>query len=167
MSRLSWPDCLRTALPPRTAAKNRIAVVGIGSELRGDDAAGIGVARALAIRLGDLPHVRVIDAGVAPENQTGPLRRFDPALVILVDAALMGEPPGAVRWLDWRETDGLSASTHTLPPYLLGKFLAEDLGCGVALIGIQPAGNDLGAPLSAPVEAAVAEVVEALAEAIE
>jgi len=167
MSRPSWQDCLKTALPPRTAAKTRIAVVGIGSELRGDDAAGIGVARALAARLGDPPHVRVIDAGAAPENQTGPLRRFDPALVILVAAALMGEAPGAVRWLDWRETDGLSASTHTLPHYLLRKFLAEDLGCGVALIGIQPAGNDLGAPLSAPVEAAVAAVVGGLAEALE
>jgi hydrogenase 3 maturation protease len=106
----------------------------------------------------------VIDAGFAPENQVGPLRAFKPDLALLVDSAEMGEQPGAVRWLDWRETDGMSASTHTLPPSLLAHYLVESVGCEVALLGIQPARDDLRAPLSAPVRQAVRAVAQALAE---
>ena len=38
-----------------------------------------------------------LSAGAAPENCTGLLRRFRPDLVLLVDAAEMGEAAGAVR----------------------------------------------------------------------
>ena len=166
MSGPSWKTCLRTALPPAAtdsdATPPRIAVVGIGNALNGDDAAGVAVARALAARLAGQPHALVIDGGLAPESFTGPLRRFAPARVILVDAALMGDDPGAVRWLDWQDTVGLGGSTHTLPPSLLARFLVEDIGCAVSLIGIQPAANDLDTPLSAVVAAAVADVIETL-----
>ncbi|GAB4574934.1 MAG: hypothetical protein Kow0077_23940 [Anaerolineae bacterium] len=120
------------------------------------------VARALADRLQGRDDLLVIDAGLAPENFTGPARRFRPDLVILIDAAQMDASPGAIRWLDWAETDGLSASTHTLPPYVLARFLVMDSGCAVGLVGIQPAGNAFGAPLSPPVQAAVREVVDTL-----
>lgn len=108
----------------------------------------------------------MIDAGIAPENQTGPIRRFAPDLVVMIDAAQMDEPPGTIRWLDWAETDGLSASTHTLPPYLLAKFLAAETGCAVGLIGIQPAQNGFGAPLSAVMAAAVEAVVNGVANVV-
>jgi hydrogenase maturation protease HycI len=158
---------LKTALPTKTAPNPRVVVMGIGSDLRGDDAAGPAVVRALASQLGDShDHVRLIDAGAGPENFTGPVRRFDPALVILVDAALMGDAPGAVQWLAWEDTVGLSASTHTLPPYLLAKYLTGETGCTVAVIGIQPSGNGLGDPLSPPVAAAVEAVSAALAAAL-
>lgn len=159
----TWQTACHKALR-RDDRPIRAAVVGFGHELRGDDAAGIAVARALGPLVDGLSDVFVIDAGTAPENQTGPLRRFAPDLVVLVDAAQMGEPPGAVRWLDWQETSGLSASTHTLPPFLVARFLAEDVGCAVALIGLQPAHNTFDAPLSAVMQRAVADVVTTLAD---
>lgn len=140
-------------------------ILGIGNEASGDDAAGALAARALAGRLAGRPDVLVIDAGLAPENQTGPVRRFAPDLVVMIDAAQMGEAPGAIRWLDWAETDGLSASTHTLPPYILAKFLVAEIGCAVGLIGIQPAQHGFGVPLSPVVSAAVETVVEGVAAA--
>ena len=106
----------------------------------------------------------IIEAGHAPENCTGAVRRFAPDLVVLVDAAEMGEAPGTIRWLDWQETTGLSASTHTLPPYMLAQYLVGSLACRVALLGIQPAQNDIGTPLSPPVAAAVEEVSAILEE---
>lgn len=106
----------------------------------------------------------VLDTGLAPENYTGPVRRFDPALVLLVDAAQMNEAPGTIRWLDWNDTEGLSASTHTLPPYMLAKYLVGVTNCTVALIGIQPVTNIAGAPISPEVQAAVDEVVTAISE---
>jgi len=171
MSTLSWVDALTQTLshlrkdadPDRPP---RVAVVGLGHELRGDDAAGIVVTQRLirderppsAIR----PSALIVSAGSAPENCTGVLRRFDPDLVMLVDAAQMGAPPGAVRWLAWQETSGLSASTHTMPPYVLAKYLTAELKCQMAVLGIQPADTTLGAPLSAPVERAVNTVIREL-----
>jgi hydrogenase 3 maturation protease len=132
---------MRLCLPvPRPA---RVAVLGIGNELNGDDGAGVRVVRELAARLPATPGVLLIDGGVAPENFTGPLRRFQPDLVIEIDAAHLGETPGTTQVVDWREADGLSASTHTLPPSVLGHYLVSELGCEVRLIGIQPARTDL------------------------
>jgi hydrogenase maturation protease HycI len=141
-----------------------VAIVGIGSELRGDDAAGVRVAQALqlAVEADRDPPLLIIDAGVAPENFTGTLRRFDPDLVLLIDAAQMNEVPGTIRWIDWQETSGLSASTHTLPPYLLVQYLVSELNCTVALIGIQPQDNEFGAPLSLEVQQAVDEITRTL-----
>ncbi len=133
-----------------------MAILGVGNELNGDDAAGVRVVRELSARLSATPGVLLIDGGTAPENYTGPIRRFRPDLVIQVDAAEQEEAPGTTTWVDWREADGLSASTHTLPPSVLAKFLVSELGCEVALIGIQPASLELGEPLSPAVERAVA-----------
>lgn len=144
---------------PRPA---RVAILGIGNELNGDDAAGVRVVRELAARLPATPGVLLIDGGTAPENYTGPLRRFRPDLVLEVDAAEQGEAPGTTTWVDWREADGLSASTHTLPPSVLAQYLVSELGCQVALLGIQPASLELGQPLSPDVERAVRQLADRL-----
>lgn len=144
----------------RRTLNRRVAVLGIGNELRGDDAAGVLVARSLTGA--DADHLLVIDAGLAPENQTGLLRRFQPDLVLIVDAAELGEEAGTVRWLSWEQTDGLTASTHTTPPSMLGRFLAESLACEVVVIGIQPRDTSFGAPLLPEVAAAVKAVSESI-----
>jgi hydrogenase 3 maturation protease len=144
----------------------RVAIVGIGQALRGDDAAGVVVARALrGLRL-DCEHLLVIDAGPAPENYTGPLRRFAPDLVVLIDAAQMDAPPGAVQWVDWRSASGLSASTHTLPCAITGQYLVAQLGCEVALLGIQPANTCIGARLSGAVRRSAQTLVQQLVEVL-
>jgi hydrogenase maturation protease HycI len=135
---------------------HRVAILGIGNELRGDDAAGIAVIRALAPAAHE--QLLVVEGGPAPENHTGLLRRFQPNLVVLVDAAEMDEEPGTVRWLSWEAAVGLSASTHTTPPSMLARFLVETLGCAVILVGIQPYNTGFEAPMTDAVAAAVSEV---------
>ncbi len=149
------------------AGFKRIAVIGIGNELNGDDAAGVLVARALAQRLGnrereDSPAFLIIEGGLAPEAFTGPLRRFQPDLVILVDAAELGESPGTVRSYDWSAAQGMSATTHTLPPSVLAEFLMKELGCQVRLVGIQPEHLEFDKEMSEAVVKAVEKVVEDL-----
>ena len=165
MSRPLWQVNLTQALRQRSETP-RVAIVGVGHELNGDDAAGLMVVRALQSALPPLDHVLLVDAGPAPENTTGLLRRFAPDLVVLVDAAQMDEPPGTVRWLCWQETTGISASTHTLPLHMLAQFLVSELGCEVALLGIQPASNQVDAPLSPVVEDAVDAVAAGMAAAL-
>lgn len=141
---------------------HRVAVLGIGNELNGDDGVGVLAARRLKERLESRPdlaqRVVVYEACTAPESFSGPLRRFAPDLVILVDAAYLQQEPGAVEWIDWENTDGFSASTHGLPPTLFAKFLMAELGCRVRLAGIQPVHLEFDRPMSQQAAAAAERV---------
>ncbi len=103
-----------------------------------------------------------VDAGVAPENFTGTLRRFQPDLVVLIDAADMGLPAGEIACVDWGDAGGWSASTHSLPLNMLSSFLVSELDCQVMLLGIQPVQMEMDQPLSGEVSRAVNEVVAEL-----
>ncbi len=144
----------------------RVAVLGIGNDLFGDDGVGVAIARELAARVRRSPDCLVLEAGTAPENFTGLLRRFRPDVVLLVDAGHLSEKPGSIAWLDCQQTDGPGGSTHTLPPSVLAQFLADDLACRVALLCIQPAQLEFGCALSGPVRRAADHVVDRLAEAL-
>jgi hydrogenase 3 maturation protease len=161
----SWKTLLNQLLEQQVIESDtpsKIAIVGIGNNLRSDDAAGILVAQRLMQSrcVQDLKHVLVIDAGHAPENMTGELRRFMPDVVLLVDAAEMGEMPGTARWIPMEDLDGMSASTHSMPLSMLAGYLTLELHCDVALLGIQPSSNDFGENVSLVVLQAVDEIVK-------
>ncbi|MBI4927918.1 MAG: hydrogenase 3 maturation endopeptidase HyCI [Anaerolineae bacterium] len=141
----------------------RIALLGVGNAQNGDDAAGVYTARLLINRLrrnaGEKgrgnrpsfflhPRLAVYDAGLAPENFTGPLRRFSPEVVVLVDAASFGGKPGEIVLTEAENAGGFGASTHLQPLSTLARFLTLEMGVAVWLLGVQPATNDLGAPIS-------------------
>jgi hydrogenase 3 maturation protease len=160
----AWQASLKASLnPPNKAGEPvRVALVGIGHELCGDDAVGMRLAGML--RPSASERLLVVEAGPAPENFTGPLRSFQPDLVLLVDAAQMDAEPGTVRWLDLQGAGGISASTHTLPLHILVSYLVAELGCQVALIGIQPEQTFTDAPLTPRVQKAAREVIQVLLE---
>lgn len=166
MSRPSWQVALSITLrhsrqhdrPPK------VAVLGMGQTLRGDDAVGPIVADELQSRLMESESVLILDTGPVPENFTGTIRSFGPDLVLLVDAAQMDETGGKIHFLDHRACTGLSASTHTLPPSVIADYMSLEMGCDVALLGIQPLQTDVGAPLSDPVRFAVDQAVAGVAE---
>jgi hydrogenase 3 maturation protease len=160
----SWKTSLRRLLAQQTDSSARavkIAILGIGNTYRSDDAAGVLVARALAESriIRDLEHVLVMDGGHAPENRTAELRRFAPEIILLIDAAEMNDAPGAVRWIDVDELDGMSASTHSMPLSMLAKYLTLELQCDVKLLGIQPRSNDVGEKVDADVLRATNDLV--------
>jgi hydrogenase 3 maturation protease len=139
----------------------RIAVLGVGSEWHGDDIAGVLALRALSGMFQPLPvDWLLIEAGSAPENFTGLVRRFKPDVVILIDAADMGCIPGSIRLVDWKETQGWSGSTHRMPLSTLANFIMLDLHCPVFLIGIQIRSNADGSRVSPEIEQAVKKIVE-------
>lgn len=142
----------------------RLAVIGIGNELNGDDAAGVQVVRRLRQSLPENPRRMLLEAGPAPENFTGLLHRFQPDLILMVDAADMGTAPGSTAWLQPDEMDGFSASTHTLPLSVLANYLKQELHCQVVAIGIQAKRLDFGQPLSDEVQLAVDHLADTLAK---
>ena len=144
------------------APTDRIALIGVGTELRGDDAVGLEIARQLSGQISN-PNCQIIVAGPAPENFTSALRQHQPKLVLIIDAAQMEAPPGTIRWLVPEELAALPASTHALPLNLFTRFIQQELGCQVALIGIQPQQTDFQAPLTKAVKLAAKEVEELIA----
>ncbi len=168
MSNRSWQQRLTAELHRLTRNNQppRLAFVGIGHELCGDDAVGVRIAELLRTLVAGSEHVLVVAAGPAPENFTSVLRRFQPDLVVMLDSALMEEHPGAIRWLDWQETEGVSASTHTLPLHIFASYLTAELGCSMALIGVQPGQTFADAPLTPPVQAAAQSIAAVLSETI-
>ena len=109
-------------------------------------------------------HLLIIEAGHAPENTTGELRKFAPDLVLMIDAAEMGGQPGTIQWIPEEAIDGMSASTHSLPLSMLARYLTLDLHCTVAVLGIQPGSNEIGDGISEEVTQAIQEIVDELDE---
>jgi hydrogenase 3 maturation protease len=142
-----------------------VVVLGVGSELRSDDAAGVRVAAALA--RSPLPGVTALDGGPAPENCTAEIRALAPAHLIIIDCAQMGEPPGTIRLIDAADIAGVSFGTHALPLSVLADYVAREVGCRVTVIGIQPATIEFGEGLSPAVSAAVDELSRALRECLQ
>ncbi len=137
--------------PNRSA---RVAVIGIGSELHGDDGAGILIVRGLTQQANLLP----IDAGTAPENCTGALRRYQPDLILLIDAARMNRTTGTIRILDPDSADAAAPGTHAPSLALLTQYLRAEFDCDVLLLGIQPATTALHAEISPCVQEAITAV---------
>lgn len=143
---------------PTNNGQPRVALVGIGHELRGDDAAGVVMAHLLDAQ----PHgdgLQIIEAGAAPLNCCGLLQRWRPNLIIFVDAADMAKEPGNICWLNWQDVIDSTGSTHHFSLRVLADYLTREVGCPVSLLGIQPADTAVGAPLSAPVAVAVQNLV--------
>lgn len=167
---LSWNDSLYQKLSRfkryDLTGLPRICLIGVGNDLRGDDSAGLIVARKLSAdkRFNNLPSFLILDGGPAPENHTGKLRAFRPELVLFIDAAHLDEVPGTIRLIPLESIDGMSASSHSLPLSMLARYLISEFDCEVEVLGIQPAQNEVDSELSSPVHAAVDEIVGVLAK---
>lgn len=137
------------------ADPRRVAFLGIGHPLRRDDAAGVEVCERLRPRLRGRSDVLVVSGGSAPENCIGALRAFAPDLVVVIDAARMGQTPGTLLRIDPSDPRLAGASTHTLPLPMFCEYVATTLDCRVTLLGIEPADTSFGEGLTPVVERAV------------
>lgn len=142
----------------------RVAFVGIGSEFKADDLAGPLVVRLLAESLGPNPGLLILDVGTAPENAVGALRRFAPALVLLIDAVDMGMAAGAAAWIELDELEGASAFTHAPSAAMLADYLRGELHCRLGLIGIQPGSLEFDRPPSTEVVESANHVAEGITQ---
>lgn len=143
-------------------------VLGIGNRLGGDDAAGTCVVDVLNQRRhrakAPLPtKIMAIDAGTAPESYTSVIRRHRPDLLILVDAADMGLPPGALRTIAPEKISVLSFSTHNIPLSAFVSYVEEFCG-KILLVGVQPERTETGKHISRAVRESVKKLAEAILE---
>lgn len=145
--------------------RGRVVVLGVGNALLGDDGVGPMVARMLGA--GPCGSLVAIDAGEAPEAHLGKVREEEPDLVVIVDAVDFGGRPGEVVFLDPGEV-GFSPwrllSTHKIPLGLLARYIKEEVGAEVVVIGVQPRSIGFEERMSEEVRRAAEAVAEMLRE---
>jgi len=120
----------------------RVVICGIGNDIRGDDAFGVIVAERLKELL-DNPDVLVLNCGEVPENYTGKIARFNPDLVVFVDAVDFGGEVGEYIVADPEGTLGEAVSTHGLPLKFVTQFMKTMINAEFVLIGCQPGSTGL------------------------
>ncbi len=142
---------------------SRLAVVGVGNKLRGDDGAGVLVVERLMDAGLPEEKIRLIVAEVSPENFIGKILEFKPSHVLMVDAAVFGAEPGALDFFPIEKVSGIAFSTHRLPLTLLASYLKKSLsGVKVGLLAIQPKVVGWESPLSSEVLKTVNQAVSLL-----
>ena len=163
MSEKQWQaELSKTMIRLRVpGSRPKIAIVGLGYEMRGDNAAGVVIAHALQPLAEQCQNVVVIAAGTTPDHHTRVLRHAAPGLIVLVEAVQLDKPPGTIAWIPWDATANLMTATDTL---MLFKRLGNQLQCEIGLIGIQPAETAVGAALSPEVRQAIDRVIKGLAQ---
>ena len=85
---------LATILRKRLDDAKKIAVLGIGSELRADDAAGLLVAKQIRMSFPQSQRVKIFLGHTAPENLISQIKKFKPLHLIIIDALDMAKRPG-------------------------------------------------------------------------
>jgi hydrogenase 3 maturation protease len=146
----------------------RIVILGVGSKLRSDDAAGIIVAEIIkeaALTRKGLS-VDVIFGETAPENFTGEIKKLKPTHLLIIDAADISKKGGEVALFAPEDIKGISFCTHQLPMSIMIDYLKSFIDCDVTLIGIQPSNLKMGNNLSKEVKIAVKYVSDCILEII-
>ncbi len=148
----------------------KITIIGIGADLREDDALGNVIAREMINNIQEelerdnahvlnlveselimLDKVLIINASVIPEQFITTILSFNPDHIVIIDAAIMGNDakPGDLAFIEPHELDKRTGSTHALP---LGQFIeilkTMGLHAKFLVIGVQPKTIDYGEHLS-------------------
>ena len=137
----------------------KLVILGIGNDLKGDDALGTFIVRNL-----NKPSHKIvsIDGGIVPENFTGAIKKENPTHILLVDAVDMRKAPGSVRMVHKEEISKYSISTHSMPISFLINYLENGTGAKIALLGIQPQSMELGQEMTAEVKKSANNVLSML-----
>lgn len=144
----------------------KIAILGIGNEIKGDDGLGPAIAKKLSNLVSNNEDIIIFDGGTVPENYTGSIRKENPSHIILVDAVEMKKEPGHIRVVCKDEIANYNISTHAMPVSFLIKYMETTIGAEIILIGIQPKQMELDQNISKEIEESIDKVISAIFELI-
>lgn len=154
-------------LSERLSGFKRLAILGVGSVLRADDAAGMEIVQRMAERLApERTDIRCFAGETAPENFSGSIKRYMPTHLLILDAADVGLMPGEFSDICPADVGGPSFLSHMLPIKMMVDYLVVETGAEVTLLGIQYRTLQFDGPMSPEIEQAVEEVCAALEKVI-
>ncbi|MEA1994290.1 MAG: hydrogenase maturation peptidase HycI [Euryarchaeota archaeon] len=113
----------------------KTAVMCIGNRHGGDDAVGPYIADEL--KKESIENLRIVDCGTVPENFTSKVKKYNPTMLVLIDATEMGLAPGEIRRIPKEKVGTMHVSTHGIPLSIMISYMEKYME-NVILIGIQP-----------------------------
>jgi hydrogenase 3 maturation protease len=140
----------------------RVAILGIGNDLRTDDGLGPFIVNSLSI---EDPDIMIENVGSVPEGFARPLAEFGAECVILIDVAAMRKTPGHIELVTKERIGGINISTHSMPLSLLMMYLEQETRGKTILLAVQPKSIEFGEGLSPEIQV-VAEWIISMLERI-
>ncbi|BAW31285.1 MAG TPA: hydrogenase maturation peptidase HycI [Methanothermobacter sp.] len=156
---------IKTKLEKFLKNHEKILILTVGNELRGDDGLGPAIAKKLSKNRKE--NLTVIDGGTVPENFTGKIKMEDPSHIIIIDAVEMGAEPGTIKIIKKDEIANYNISTHAMPLSFLIEYLKTHKDYKITLIGIQPKKLEFSTKISKPVKESMEKLNSILKETIQ
>ncbi len=145
----------------------KLIVLGVGNELKCDDGVGPYIIKKLKEEnIEDKKKLLFLDAKTVPENFTGKIRKEKPTHLIIVDACLMDEEPGAMKIVNKYDFANIGISTHSMSLSFFVRYLEKDTEFRIIFVGIEPESMDYADNPTPKVEDAANEFVNILKELI-
>ena len=123
-------------LQERFKGVTRLAVLGAGSMLKADDAAGCVIVEKLKAAIQN-ENVLLCIGETAPENYSGKICAFMPSHLLLIDAADMGATPGEIAEINPDDVGGPTFCSHMLPLRIMVRYIVAHTGAEAVLLGLQ------------------------------
>jgi hydrogenase 3 maturation protease len=141
-------------------AKN-VVIAGIGNPIRSDDYVGLKIVEDLQ---GKVPkNICLLECETVPESYLLDIENFHPTHVLLVDAAFLGQNPGAVRLVEADQIADYSAvTTHLLPLRIFCEYIKRATCAKIALLLVEPKSMEFGEGLGVEVSAAAERLTRVL-----
>jgi len=146
----------------RDIFKQKVAIVGIGNIMKGDD----GFGPALVEKLNGKIKAACIDVGSTPENYVSTIVKQNPDVILLVDAMHLDLDPGCYAVLKPDEVLKSGFTTHDISPRMFIEYLKTQTKADVYMLGVQPQTISLGDEMSGSVKRTLEEL-EALIKEID
>jgi hydrogenase 3 maturation protease len=137
----------------------KIAILGIGNELRKDDGLGLFIVDNISI---ENPSLLIENVGSVPEAFTRSLAKFGAERIIMVDAADMQKPPGHIELVTKDRIAGIALSTHSMPLSFLMMYLEQETGGRTILLGVQPQNIQFGEGMTPKIQDAAEKIIRTL-----
>ena len=142
----------------------KIVLIGVGNELRGDDAFGVWLGERIEHRIPQ----RVFVTHDLPEDYAVKAADLRPDIVIVLDATNFGGEPGELHLVAARDVPPTPGVTHRPSLEMMARFIELDAGAETWVLGVQPqmdsvgVGSEMSAPVAAALDALEAMLLEML-----
>lgn len=113
----------------------KVLLLGLGNDLRGDDAVGLYLIDQLKNKITS-PHIEFLKVYTVLENFWGKIISLKPSRIILFDAYACQKDNAKIRLVADHEIDLLLPSTHSFAPHFLLDKLKREIACQYIVIGI-------------------------------
>jgi len=143
------------------ANAGKIVIAGIGNPIRMDDYVGLRIVESLKGKLSK--NVLLLEAETVPEGYLLEIEEFHPSHVLLIDAAFLGQKPGAASLVDSSKIGETSAmTTHLLPLRVFCDYVKQATGAKIALLLVEPKSTEFGEGLTVEVQEAAEKLTKTL-----